>query len=78
VDLSTNELRILGVLGEKDALDSADCARLADLGAGMTDAAVHSLVDRGLVAANTVRKGLSKKPDGTYSITDAGRAHVAS
>jgi DNA-binding PadR family transcriptional regulator len=74
VTLSTNEHRILGVLAEKDALEPADCARLADLGVGMTDAALRSLVTKGLAAPNVVRKGLSKKPDGTYSITADGRA----
>jgi DNA-binding PadR family transcriptional regulator len=42
----------------------------------MTDAAIHSLANRGLVAPNLVRKGLSRKPDGTYSITDAGHAQL--
>ena len=74
MNLSTNELRILGVLAEKDALEPADCTRLADLGSGMGGAALRSLVDKQLVAPNLVRKGLSKKPDGTYSITPAGRA----
>jgi DNA-binding PadR family transcriptional regulator len=74
VNLSTNELRILGVLAEKDALEPGDCIRLADLGSGMGDAALRSLVTKELVAPNLVRKGLSKKPDGTYSITPAGRA----
>jgi DNA-binding MarR family transcriptional regulator len=76
VTLSTNELRILGVLAEKDALEPADCSRLADLSSGMGDAALRSLVAKELVAPNLVRKGLSKKPDGTYSITPAGRASL--
>ena len=72
--LSVNEHRILHVLADKDALDPLDCARLAELGTGMTDAALRSLAAKGLVAENQVRKGLSRKPDGTYSITDDGRA----
>jgi hypothetical protein len=77
VTLSTNEHRILGVLAEKDALEPADCARLADLGVGMTDAALRSLATKGLAAPNLVRKGLSKKPDGTYSITPDGHAALS-
>jgi hypothetical protein len=77
VNLSTNDLRILGVLAEKDALEPSDCVRLADLAAGMGDAALRSLVTKELVAPNLVRKGLSKKPDGTYSITPAGRSALA-
>ena len=73
MNLSTNELRILGVLAEKDALEPADCVRLSDLASGMGDAALRSLVTKELVAPNLVRKGLSKKPDGTYSITADGR-----
>jgi hypothetical protein len=72
--LSTNEHRILGILADKDTLEPADCARLADLGTGMTEAALRSLVAKDLAVANLVRKGLSKKPDGTYSITSAGRS----
>ena len=71
--LSTNEHRILGLLAEKDALEPADCARLIELGIGMTEAGLRSLTAKGLVAENLVRKGLSKKPDGTYSITADGR-----
>jgi DNA-binding MarR family transcriptional regulator len=74
VTLSTNELRILGLLAEKDALEPTDCARLTDLGVGMTEAALRSLVAKDLAVANLVRKGLSKKPDGTYSITAEGRS----
>ena len=77
VTLSTNESRILGVLAEKDALEPGDCSRLAEMGIGMTDAALHSLASKGLVAPNLVRKGLSHKPDGTYSITASGRAALA-
>lgn len=77
MNLSTNELRILGVLAEKDALEPGDCSRLADLAAGMGDAALRSLVTKELVAPNLVRKGLSKKPDGTYSITPSGRAALS-
>ena len=43
----------------------------------MTEAALRSLVDKDLAVANVVRKGLSKKPDGTYSITPAGRSALA-
>ena len=57
--------------------EPADCVRLADLASGMGDAALRSLVSKELVAPNLVRKGLSKKPDGTYSITPAGRAAFA-
>lgn len=71
--LSTNELRILGLLAEKDALEPGDCARLADLGTGMADAALRSLSSKGLIAPNLVRRGLTRRSDGTYSITDAGR-----
>ena len=77
VTLSTNELRILGLLAEKDALEPPDCARLAELGRGMTDAALRSLAAKNLVAENLVRKGLTRKPDGTYSITAEGRAQLA-
>ena len=77
MNLSTNELKILGVFAEKDALEPADCSRLADLSSAMADAAFRSLVAKELVAPNLVRKGLSKKPDGTYSITPAGRAAFA-
>ncbi len=74
--LSTNEHRILGVLAEKDALEPADFARLADLGVGMTDAALRLRLTKGPAAENVVRKDLSKKPDGTYSITADGRAEL--
>ena len=77
VTLSTNEQRIVDLLAQKDALDPADCSRLTDLGIGMTDAALRSLVAKDLLQANVVRKGLSKKPDGTYSITAAGRLTVS-
>ena len=69
-----NETRILGVLASKDVVDVVDCARLADLGPGMTEAALRSLSSKGLATPNLVRKGLSRKPDGTYSITPEGRA----
>ena len=73
VTLSVNEQRVLNLLATKDALEPADCALLADLGTGMTDAALHSLTAKGLAGPNLVRRGLSRKPDGTYSITSAGR-----
>lgn len=75
--LSANEQHVLEVLADKDAVDPTDCARLAGLGPGMTEAALRSLTSKGLAAPNTVRRGLGKKPDGTWSITDEGRAAVA-
>lgn len=75
--LSTYEQKILGVLAEKSPCDAGDCARLAELGTGVTDAVLKSLVNKGLAVANTARRGLSKKPDGTYSITTAGQAAIA-
>lgn len=73
VALSANERRILGLLGEKDTLDVPDCARLASVGEGVADASLRSLARRGFATANEVRKGFGRKPDGTYSITPAGR-----
>ena len=78
VTLSTNERKVLGVFADKDVLEPADCIRLADLSAAMADASMRSLVAKELVAPNLVRKGLSKKPDGTYSITPTGRAALSS
>jgi DNA-binding MarR family transcriptional regulator len=74
--LSPNELQVLEVLADKDAVDPTDCARLAGIGPGMTEASLRSLTSKGFAAPNMVRKGLSKKPDGTWSITDEGRALV--
>jgi hypothetical protein len=34
-------------------------------------------VNKGFVAANKARHGLTKKPDGTYSPTKAGHAALA-
>jgi hypothetical protein len=76
VTLSGNEQKVLGVLAEKDRVDAPDCARLAGLGQGMADAALRSLTSKGLAVANQVRKGLSKKADGTYSISPEGRAEL--
>jgi DNA-binding PadR family transcriptional regulator len=74
VPLSSYEAKVLGVLAEKSPADSADCARLAEIGTGVTEAVLHSLVNKGLAEANRSRKGLSRKPDGTYSITAEGQA----
>lgn len=75
--LSPNEFSVLGVVAEKGPIDAADCARLTELGPGITDATLRSLVNRGLALANKARHGLTKRPDGTYSITKAGRAALA-
>ncbi len=75
--LSPNELQVLEVLADKDAVDPTDCARLAGIGPGMTEASLRSLTSKGFAAPNMVRKGLGKKPDGTWSITAEGRALVA-
>jgi hypothetical protein len=78
VTLSANEQKVLGVLADKDVVNPSDCARLGGLGEGMADAALRSLSSKGLAVANQVRKGLSRKPDGTYSITPEGRSLAAS
>ena len=75
--LSANEQRVLDLLADKDAVDAVDCAHLAELRLGMADAALKSLTSKGLAAPNTARKGLKKRADGTWSITTAGRAHLA-
>jgi DNA-binding PadR family transcriptional regulator len=74
--LSRNERTVLGVLADKQAAEAVDCARLGDLGVGLADAALRSLANKGLAVANVTRKGLSKRPDGSYSITPAGRAEL--
>ena len=71
--ISTNERAVLTVLAEKDVIEPSDCARLAGLGIGLTQASLHSLANKGLARANQVRKGLTKKPDGTWSISTEGR-----
>lgn len=77
VHLSANEQRVLDLLGQKDAVDPVDCAHLAELRLGMADAALKSLASKGLAAPNSARKGLRKRADGTWSITDAGRNHLS-
>jgi DNA-binding PadR family transcriptional regulator len=77
MSLSRNERAVLGVLADKQSAEPVDCAHLADVGLGLADAALRSLVNKGLATANTIRKGLSKKPDGTYSITELGRTELA-
>lgn len=72
--LSSNEASILGVLAEKSPAYAADCSRLADVSMGITEAVLRSLVHKGYASANKTRKGLSRKPDGTYSITADGEA----
>ncbi len=76
--LAPNEFAVLGVVAEKEPVDAEDCARLTELGPGATTAALRSLENKGYVVANKVRKGLTKKPDGTYSATSSGRAALAS
>jgi DNA-binding MarR family transcriptional regulator len=77
VPLPSNELNVLAVIAEKGPVDATDCARLADISPGITDAALRSLVNKGLATANKTRHGLVKKPDGTYSATKAGHAALA-
>ena len=71
--LSANEQKVLELLADKDAVDHVDCAHLTELRLGMAEAALKSLTSKGLAAPNTARKGLKKRPDGTWSITTAGR-----
>jgi hypothetical protein len=78
VPLAANELNVLAVVAEKGPIDATDCARLADISPGITDATLRSLVNKGLAAANKARHGLVKKPDGTYSATKAGHSALAS
>jgi DNA-binding PadR family transcriptional regulator len=78
VPLAVNEFNVLGVVAEKGPVDASDCARLAEMSPGIADATLRSLVNKGLAVANKARHGLTKKPDGTYSITKAGRAALAS
>jgi len=78
VSLASNEFNVLGVVAEKGPIDATDCANLTALSPGITDATLRSLVNKGLAVANRTRHGLTKKPDGTYSITKAGRAALAS
>lgn len=76
--LAVNEMNVLAVVIEKGPIDAADCARLADMSPGITEATLRSLVNKGFAAANQVRRGLAKRPDGTYSATASGRAALAS
>lgn len=78
MSLASNEFNVLGVVAEKGPIDATDCANLTALSPGITDATLRSLVNKGLAVANRTRHGLTKKPDGTYSITKAGRAALAS
>ena len=75
--LASNEFNVLSVIAEKGPIDTPDCAHLAELAPGITDATLRSLVNKGLAVANKTRQGLSKKPDGTYSATRAGLAALA-
>lgn len=75
--LATNEFNVLGVVAEKGPVDVSDCANLTALSPGITEATLRSLVNKGLAVANRTRHGLTKKPDGTYSATKAGRAALA-
>jgi DNA-binding PadR family transcriptional regulator len=77
VSLAANEFNVLGVVAEKGPIDATDCANLTALSPGITDATLRSLVNKGFAVANRTRYGLTKKPDGTYSITKAGRAALA-
>lgn len=75
--LAANELNVLAVVAEKGPIDAADCARLADMSPGITEATLRSLVNKGFATANKARQGLTKRPDGTYSATKAGHAALA-
>lgn len=75
--LARNEFTVLGIVAEKGPIDVADCARLAELSPGITEATLRSLVNKGYAVANRTRHGLTKKPDGTYSVTKEGRAALA-
>jgi DNA-binding MarR family transcriptional regulator len=77
VPLAANELNVLAVVAEKGPIDATDCARLAEISPGITEATLRSLVNKGLAVANKARHGLVKKPDGTYSATKAGHAALA-
>lgn len=68
---------MLAVIAEKGPVDATDCARLTDISPGIADAALRSLVNKGLATANKTRHGLVKKPDGTYSATKTGHAALA-
>lgn len=77
VTITTNEATVLGILEEKGPIDTVDCARLADLKEGLTHATILSLINKGLAAENTERKGFSKKPNGTFSITPKGHTQLS-
>jgi hypothetical protein len=72
--LTSNETRVLEALAEKESLDPEACAETTGLGPGISKAVLLSLVNKGLAVANQARRGLVKKPDGTYSPTRDGRA----
>jgi DNA-binding MarR family transcriptional regulator len=74
VPLSLNETRVLEAVAEKGSITSSDCAEATGLGPGTADAVLMSLVNKGLAVANKSRQGLTKKPDGTYSLSRDGRA----
>ncbi len=76
VTLTPNETTVLGIIEDKGPIDVVDCARLAELKEGLTTAAVRSLVNKGFVVENTERKGFSKKPNGTFSITSKGHTQL--
>lgn len=76
VTITTNETTVLGVLEEKGPIDIVDCSRLAELKEGLTGATIRSLVNKGFAVENTERKGFSKKPNGTFSITPKGHTQL--
>jgi DNA-binding MarR family transcriptional regulator len=76
VTLTTNEATVLGILEQKGPIDVSDCARLADLKEGLTGANLRSLINKGFAVENTERKGFSKKPNGTFSITSKGHTQL--
>lgn len=75
--LSANERSVLTILAEQERLEPVDCARRAGMGAGLAEAALRSLTNKGLAHANMVRRGLGRRPDGTWSISRAGREELA-
>jgi DNA-binding MarR family transcriptional regulator len=78
VPLTSNESRVLEAVAEKGSITAAECAEATGLGPGISEAVLRSLVNKGLAVANTTRRGLTKKPDGTYSLTRDGRAALVS
>lgn len=75
--LSANERSVLAILAEQERAEPADCARRAGIGAGLAEAALRSLTHKGLAHANVVRRGLGRRPDGSWSISPAGREELA-